>query len=61
MSSLVSREAFLVLQLKEPVVNKLRTKIPGAGVGVKQIDITNTFYINITLIYCVIVCFILSV
>lgn len=61
MSSLVSREAFLVLQLKEPVVNKLRTKIPGAEVGVKQIDITNTFYINITLIYCVIVCFILSV
>lgn len=31
MSSLVSGEAFRVLQLKSPVVNKLRRKIPGAN------------------------------
>lgn len=58
MSSLLSGEAFRVLQLKAPVVNKLRTKIPGAELGLEHIAITNTYCVDkyIILIYCVFVC-----
>lgn len=60
MSSLVSREAFLVLQLKAPVWNKLRTKIPGAELGLKQRAIANTyFYIGNILQFYIVCCILL--
>lgn len=58
MSSLLSGEAVRVLQLKAPVVNKLRRKIPGVELGWEQVAITNTYCMDkyIILIYCVFVC-----
>lgn len=48
MSSLVSREAFLVLQAKSTDREQIENKDSGSGeVGVKHIDITNTYFIFI--------------